>query len=800
MCMHISRKGRMVMGVVIVLSLMVLEVKAQTILRVDVSSTCTTVDDPCDFPLTCGDASNWSDAFTKLEDAIAQAKVCGNIDEIWVAAGTYVPDPCESGCTDTDSESSFELIDGVGLFGGFAGGEDRRAECVGGTDDGDPCLDVADDSDCSNGDCVDQRNFVTNETTLSGDLEDDDSGFTNNDENSYHILTYSDASATGVVLDGFTVEGGNADGGGVAQTQGSGLQIRKGSFCDGGTNDGNLCTEIGIDTDDCPGAGASCKADKCIAGGPMVRNCIFKENSADNHGAVNDHGLTSIFEDCTFKDNIASKGAGMLVQHGSPEITRCVFDGNSTNALPNEGGGLWLSHDTDETCTGLSAPTITGTTFSNNYAKEGGGIWSNNSDPAISNCTFTSNESDGVDSGGSGIWSENATSAMTVNNCTFLGNNSEWRGSSIYLLDSDTIVDNCNFTNNTTCKHYSGCNYYGGTIYIKGGTPHIKGSVFDSNVAGYLWGAHSGGALYITNTPKIGADILTIEKCVFIDNSAVYAGGSAFLNGTTASSWINCIFSGNSANHNTSGYGGAIYHGSSGDIYFTNCTFSKNEAQADGGGIYVGGSATIVNCIFWDNKDTLKVVSDEEAQIYETTSFLAAVTDTDWMNYTGSEPTIITDNPEFEPTSEYGLHLKSISPCIDDGDNDALYLSLEDFDGNCRIENVTVDMGAYEQSCSVQCCSGVCYNCCNNGHCSSPTPVCDTGTHTCEECVVHNDCPDVCCSNVCVTGDCCSNSDCSAPTPFCKIITNTCVECRFTFDCGSCKICIGGVCVADPTC
>lgn len=612
MCMQISRKSRMVAGVLIALSLMVIEVKAQNILRVDRSSTCTTVDDPCVASLSCGETSDWSDAFKYLQDALSQAAICGDIDEIWVAKGTYKPDA--RSCTvdgDCDGpgggtcplgqclwnlprEQTFQLLDGVGIYGGLVNGDDRRAQCSGGSSNGLACFDVTGDTDCPGGDCVDQRDLITNETTLSGDLNGNDTFVTctvdsdctpsyggkclssgncilknNMSENSYHVLTYSDASATGVVLDGFTIMGGNADGSGVGITnQGGGLSIRSSSYM-------------------------------CITGGPTIKYCTFKVNSAINHGgAVNDHGLTSKFENCTFKENVSAKAAGLYVHSGSPTITDCTFDGNSTNATPDQGGGLWLGTDLDATCTGSSAPTVTDTTFINNSAKEGGGIWLNNSDPAISNCTFTSNESTGVLAGGSGIWGENATSAMTVNNSTFSGNNAKYSGSSIYLLDSDTIVDNCNFTSNTTCKSGLACGYYGGTIYIKGGTPHIKGSVFDSNMAGYLWGPHSGGALYITNTPKIGDDILTIENCVFIDNSAVAAGGSAIILGTSASSWINCIFTGNSANSGTVGHGGAIYHGSTVDTYFTNCTFSANEAEVNGGGIYVNDSVTIVNCIF----------------------------------------------------------------------------------------------------------------------------------------------------------------------------------------------------------
>jgi len=49
---------------------------------------------------------------------------------------------------------------------------------------------------------------------------------------------------------------------------------------------------------------------------------------------------------------------------------------------------------------------------------------------------------------------------------------------------------------------------------------------------------------------------------------------------------------------------------------------------------------------------------------------------------------------------DYGdLHLADSSPCIDAGDNSALIFNPVDFDGNPRVSNSVVDMGAYEVVC-----------------------------------------------------------------------------------------------------
>lgn len=64
------------------------------------------------------DGTSWKDAYVDLQDALAVAQPG---DEIWVAAGIYTPDRGTG-----DRSATFELVSGVGMYGGFAGWETRR--------------------------------------------------------------------------------------------------------------------------------------------------------------------------------------------------------------------------------------------------------------------------------------------------------------------------------------------------------------------------------------------------------------------------------------------------------------------------------------------------------------------------------------------------------------------------------------------------------------------------------------------------------------------------------------------------
>ena len=233
--------------------------------------------------------SGWCNAFLTLQDALSSAT---SNTIIMVAEGVYRPD--RGGDQSPGNRSAtFHLQSRVTLLGGFSG-----------------CGDVNPNA----------RDVILYETILSGDLSGDDGpGFSNDDENSYHVVTGSfvDGSA---VLNGFTITGGNADGP-DPDLRGGGLFIN--------------------------------------AGNPTIRHCTFRENRAMLGGAMNCEGANPMVTSSIFVGNSAGFSGGAIRGWQSfPLVVNCLFVGNTAEA----GGAAWH---------GASIPRFANCTFFANSAVHG---------------------------------------------------------------------------------------------------------------------------------------------------------------------------------------------------------------------------------------------------------------------------------------------------------------------------------------------------------------------------------------------------------------------------------------------
>jgi Concanavalin A-like lectin/glucanases superfamily len=245
--------------------------------------------------VTNGNGSSWASAYDDLQDALTVAKYCFAVNQIWVAAGTYYP------TSGTDRTISFQLIDRVSLYGGFAGTETQLS----------------------------QRNWVNNPTILSGDIDKDN---LTDAQNSYHVFynfnTQSDPITSATILSGFTITRGAADGqsnsshdvGGGMMNVYSSPTIRNCIFIDNGaaTNGGGIYN---------------------LRGNSVVSNCHFDNNACHGSGGgLYNEIFFGSFTNCTFMENSAFLGAGAYNRLSQTVYTNCSFSGNSAG---NGGGGMY---------------------------------------------------------------------------------------------------------------------------------------------------------------------------------------------------------------------------------------------------------------------------------------------------------------------------------------------------------------------------------------------------------------------------------------------------------------------------
>ncbi len=372
------------------------------------------------------DGESWATAYTTLADALAAAR---SGDEIWVAQGTYYP------TTDTDRDASFNLVEGVTLYGGFAGTESG----------------------------LDERDHEANETILSGDI-----GISNdNSDNAYHVVVGSDDAT----IDGFTIQDGNAnlpnDGSGcLVETSASDAEILR------------IVTDI-----------------KSISGGGMlnvhaatvIRNCTFRNNSAGKGGAVYNMvtkswepggetviGESPYFENCVFEGNSAG-GRGGAVNSDfftTPTYVNCQF---LNNHCDSKGGAVY----SDMGCPSYFINVL----FAENTAERGSAVVADGSSShRMVYCTFVNNTA--YDLGAAlyqGTYMGDLQSGQPFSgnevhlyNTLLIGNSSESSANSISNWHDDNVTYDGNSVIETEDGTYTVADY-------------VDTATYASNTAAYGW-------------------------------------------------------------------------------------------------------------------------------------------------------------------------------------------------------------------------------------------------------------------------------------------------------------------------
>ncbi len=317
----------------------------------------------------------------------------------------------------------------------------------------------------------------------------------------------------------------------------NGQDTRRVIICDGDGLDGNITAVDGITIqqgrNNSSGGGVYIKNSS-----PTFSNCFFISNKANNSnsgdgGAVKfQNTCTSVFDNCTFKWNIARDDGGAVdIDAGcNPIFTNCNFDTNNANDV-------------------------------------GGAVRITNANPEFTDCTFMDNAvpatATGTTSGGGAVYVDGGSSKFT--DCILTENYARYDGGAIYVRNGSP-----NFHGNTIKANSSGRN--GGAVYVRDGTPVFHRCLVNTNES-----AEDGGAFYVGNgTPEFYTSLIH-------SNTAGTRGGGFYIDVTTGTYLNNTIY-GNSA---TDGGGIAI---NSDDPIFKSCIIYGNTGNGNQVYFVAGGS------------------------------------------------------------------------------------------------------------------------------------------------------------------------------------------------------------------
>ncbi|HWX15018.1 MAG TPA: choice-of-anchor Q domain-containing protein [Chthoniobacterales bacterium] len=386
--------------------------------------------------------------------------------------------------------------------------------------------------------------------------------------------------------------------------------------------------------------------------------------------------------------NAASAGDTVIVNDGTYTLTSPITI-SSAIVLSSVNGASATVLDGQQSvrCVSITDPgaIVNGFTVQNGRARTGGGIYCING--TIENCTVLNNIATGNDSGdglGGGIYVSNGNVRFcnvhnnTANSVVANQYSNSASGGGIYSVNG--AIANSTISDNLCTANYAN----GGGGDLNGGT--LTKCQVTGNSATALFYPSGGG---INASP--GA---TIDGCVISGNSTTATetgayttcdanGGGFYIgNGSTVQ---NTLVFGNSSNapYGFAGGGGGWSSGST----VRNCSITgnsvnapSNTSQAQGGGMLWGYSDTCVNNIITFNSAPVNADnSDVNASSYP-----------QYVNCW------ISADPLFVNASASDFHLSPNSPCINAGVNQAWMTGAQDLDGNARIINTSVDIGAYE--------------------------------------------------------------------------------------------------------
>ncbi|MEO0896759.1 MAG: T9SS type A sorting domain-containing protein [Bacteroidota bacterium] len=222
--------------------------------------------------------------------------------------------------------------------------------------------------------------------------------------------------------------------------------------------------------------------------------------------------------------------------------------------------------------------------------------------------------------------------------------------------------------------------------------------------------AQNGAGLYCSSLSN-----LTLEAVALCGNYATNDGGGMHATSFANVNLVNCCLTNNSAANNAAGY----YCDNFSNCNFTNTTVYGNTATGDYGGLYATqcSGTYIYNSIIWGNEDQ-NGTTHTHSQLYRTNNSAnmeVSYSSVEGTNGSGagwsSSFSDMGNNIEFDPiltnrngtdgiacTADDNFVPSSSSNVINVGLNTAPGVTPFDPNGNDRIQDGTIDLGAFEGS------------------------------------------------------------------------------------------------------
>ena len=286
-----------------------------------------------------------------------------------------------------------------------------------------------------------------------------------------------------------------------------------------------------------------------------------------------------LFDGLTFQNGFSAKdNGGALVFNGTGvtgKVVDCSFIGNKVTDGTNGTSGL----SGGAIHVGEAKLTVENCSFSKNYGRNGGSLYSDKAKAqlTVKGCTFTEDYT--YNTGGS---INNSNGTQTIEDCTFSrcynlgGNDAPGLGGAIHVNGTSAVqtLKNCVFGACEASRKYSyettdnrAC---GGAISVQNAYLDIIGCTFDGNMGS------AGSAMLLQS----GDGLVRVTDCVFKNNKGA-SRGLIQTNGKVVLFMNNCQIFDNTLRTNQ--WGTVIHGGNPSVVCMNNCSIHNNVSQQEGG-------------------------------------------------------------------------------------------------------------------------------------------------------------------------------------------------------------------------